>query len=496
MICLSCTEKTIDANLKLIRKNLKFIDLVEIRVDFLEPSEWPGLKTMPEKIGLPCILTYRWPKDGGANNGADVDTERRSEILNESLVGGWTYIDLEDDADSASERQLIKTAETAGTRVIKSFHDFDGVPDKLAERMFDNSCGDRFIPKAAVMPKSTVDLFKIIDAYRRLEDIKIESNGYSCTNGPMLSDYILVGMGSYGFPTRIMAGVYGSMLTFCSDGENLAAPGHVSPRELVEIYNYHNLGSDTAVYGIIGNPVMHTKSPLLHNRTLREKKIDGVYLPFETAEPELLLANAEKLKLHGLSVTIPHKQRVLGLADWVDEAAVAIGACNTLVHRGERWKGYNTDWKGFLAPLDNALGAGALEGRTALVIGAGGAARAVVYALVNRGMKVLIVNRTVEKAGALADEFGCRSAGLDAVGFDDGFFIVVQTTSAGMEPDIDGNPVPGFDFSGTEIAYDLIYAPEKTRFLREAEAAGCRIFNGLPMLQAQAEEQFKLFYSF
>ncbi len=512
MICLSCPGSTIEADLELIKNNLDYIDMAEIRADFLLPDQMPLLRDFPEQAGLPCILTYRWPKDGGRENEAvgaaggpeglnPSAIESRCRIIHEALSGGWAFIDLEEDADAECELQLVKSAEAAGTRVIISFHDFTGVPDNLAQRMIDNSRGDRFIPKAAVMPQSSNDLLKLVDVYKRLEEVKHTSQGYSCTNGPLLSDYILVGMGPIGFPSRIMAGAWGSMLTFCSAGSVSAAPGHIRPRDLVEIYNYRHLNAGTKVFGIIGRPVMHTKSPEIHNAAIRKHGIDAVYLPFETPDPEMLLENAGKLNLHGLSVTIPYKQRVISAADSVDESVDAIGACNTLVFQNG-WRGSNTDWLGFLAPLEKILsGKTPVKGCSALVIGAGGAARAVVYALASRGADVTVANRTVEKAEALAADFGCRGTGLDALTEErraerSPYRIVVQTTSAGMEPDIDGNPVPGFDFRGVEIAYDLIYAPEKTVFLKQAEAAGCIVMNGFPMLKAQADEQFRLFTGF
>ena len=504
MICLSCTGSTVKQNLSLIEKNRSYIDLVEIRADFLIPEEYTLLKTMPDEAELPCLLTFRKPADGGcSSHAADLSAGQRCDILSDALDGRWSYIDLEDDADAPCEKELMRKAESAGVRIIKSFHDFKGVPENLAERMLENSCGDRYIPKAAVMPGNTADLLRLLKAYRTLEDVRKSSAGFSCTNGPFISDFILVGMGVVGFPSRILAGSYGSMLTFCSDGDVKAAPGHISPRELAETYNYKNINSSTRLFGIVGQPVMHTKSPMLHNEALQRKGIDAVYLPFETGEPELLLAAAEDLKLYGLSVTIPHKQRVIRAADSVDEAVEKVGACNTLVYRRGAWRGYNTDWIGFLKPLDELTAGFAdgkkagLEGEPALVIGAGGASRAVVYALRTRGMDITIVNRTAEKAEALARDFDCSGLGIEdaykAGVFSRHYRLVVQTTSVGMEPLIDQSPLPDFDFGNADIVYDLIYSPEKTLFLSQAEKGGAVILNGFPMLKAQAAEQFRLF---
>ncbi|MDC7124917.1 MAG: type I 3-dehydroquinate dehydratase, partial [Spirochaetales bacterium] len=272
MICLSCTEETLNEALGTIEKSIKYIDAVEIRADYLLPSEYHLLAEFPSKIKLPCILTFRWPKDGG--NDKTLSIAERAEILSKALDGHWAYFDIEDDADSSDEKLLVKKAEDSGVKVIKSFHDFTGVPDNLAQRIIKNSYGNRFIPKAAVMSNSTEDFLKIVQAHKDIQKEIELSNGYSCTNGPFLTDYILVGMGDYGFPSRILAGVFGSMLTFCSSGK--AAPGHVNPEIMSELYNYNNLNENTKVFGIIGNPVMHSKSPDIHNPAFQQKNIDAV----------------------------------------------------------------------------------------------------------------------------------------------------------------------------------------------------------------------------
>jgi 3-dehydroquinate dehydratase/shikimate dehydrogenase len=480
MICLSCTGSTIEENLRNIEQYRKYLEIVELRVDFLDAEESARLSGFPKLAGLPVILTYRKPEDGGV--AAEIDEKRRLEILVRGLSGGYSYIDIEDDADSEYTLSLITEAEKAGTKIIRSFHDFEGVPDNLYTRMISASGDGRYIPKAAVMPEDSADFFKIINTSRMLTD---SAEGQSAAGG----GFILLGMGVYGFPTRVLARAMGSMLTFTSPAGSSAAPGHISPEELTA-YGYNNISRRSRVFGIIGKPVMHSKSPRIHNGGYRKLGIDAVYLPFETSEPELFIEHAELLNLGGLSVTHPHKQRVIPLAGLVDQSVKAIGASNTLINRGEEgWEAYNTDYIGFLEPLKELQ----LEGKDALVIGAGGAARAVVYALLKRGMRVVILNRTAAKAEKLSADFGCFWAGLESYSATEKPYLVVQTTSVGMSPDIEGDPIPDFNFSGTEVVYDLIYTPEKTTFLQRADDAGCRIINGYKMLEAQAAEQFLLF---
>jgi 3-dehydroquinate dehydratase/shikimate dehydrogenase len=173
-----------------------------------------------------------------------------------------------------------------------------------------------------------------------------------------------------------------------------------------------------------------------------------------------------------------------------------IGACNTVYRREGRWFGENTDYEGFLSPIRAMLQRG--EVKHALVVGAGGAARTVVFALRDHGVGVSITNRTPEKARRLAEEAGCGTVPWSSF---DGtaprtegpYELVVQTTSVGMEPNEEGDPLPGYVFGGGEVVYDIIYTPEKTTFLERAEESGCRIVGGAEMLGKQAVAQFRLF---
>jgi len=232
-------------------------------------------------------------------------------------------------------------------------------------------------------------------------------------------------------------------------------------------------------------------SPRLHNRGLAALGLDAVYLPFLVDELASFFRLAELLRLQGLSVTIPHKEGVLPFLAQRNEAVQAIGACNTLLRAQEGWRGENTDAEGFLSPL------GCLRaGSRAVVLGAGGAARAIVYALRRAGLEVLILNRTAARAERLAAEFGCRAAGLDSRGLEllrERADLIVQATSAGMEPEVEADPLPEYRFRGGEIVYDIVYKPPLTRFLKRARRAGCRVIPGLEMLLGQGRAQFKLF---
>jgi 3-dehydroquinate dehydratase/shikimate dehydrogenase len=308
---------------------------------------------------------------------------------------------------------------------------------------------------------------------------------------PLPEPRILLLMGPYGFFSRILYRRFGSLCTFLSAPERRALPWHPDPQQFTQLYRADLIDEATPLYGVIGDPVHHSRSPQLHNHWLQRAGLPGSYLPFQVERAEPFFRFAAEAGVAGFSVTLPLKEAVLPQLDAYSAEVERIGACNTVVRRGDAWYGYNTDLHGFLAPLD-AHAPGALSGR-ALVIGAGGVARTVAAALAARGVPWVCVNRTAERARALALEFG--GSWLPRESADEGgpYRLVVQTSSAGMEPATDVDPLPHYRFTGGETVYELIYAPEETVLLRRARLAGCRTIGGAAMLRAQAERQFLLF---
>ncbi|HRV24566.1 MAG TPA: shikimate dehydrogenase [Sphaerochaeta sp.] len=192
------------------------------------------------------------------------------------------------------------------------------------------------------------------------------------------------------------------MLSFVSD--NQAAPGHLGPREMSEVYHADRIDRNTHIYGIIGNPVYHTSSPKIHNRGFEAIRYNAVYVPFLVDSVRSFFKLAELLRIRGFSVTIPHKQAVVPYLGKTSREVKQIGSCNTVVRIQGMWKGINTDYYGFLTPIQDRIASGSIK--SALVVGSGGASRAIVYALINHGVKVTILNRTVERARKLAEKRG------------------------------------------------------------------------------------------
>ncbi len=481
MLCITLTGSTLEENRRLVEQNREWISLAELRLDHLSIDEQKIAASFPSTVDLPVILTYRRKSDGGA---CSVSEKSRLQTLYETAKGDFAYVDIEEDVKKSDLRfkdplfeqkvDLERSLRDRGVRIIRSFHDFTCVPSDIYGRISKlASKGD--IPKAAVTPTSMMDIISLFRVQAELSSIK---------------EKIIIGMGEFGICTRLLYKKCGSMLTFCSDTH--AAPGHLSAKTMSELYHADKVDEKTHVFGIIGNPVYHTASPKIHNPGFDAIHYNAIYVPFLVDSVRAFFKLAEMLQIHGFSVTVPHKQNVQPYLGRITREVKQIGACNTVTRIQNMWKGTNTDYYGFLAPIAEEIAQEKI--RTALVIGAGGASRAVVWALHNHGVKVTILNRSVEKARQLAGETMSSYDTLENSNLYSGSFdLVVQTTSVGMEPHLDEDPVPSFVFSGTEIVFELVYQPRETPFFKRASLAGCRVIGGSEMLLEQGKLQFEAF---
>jgi 3-dehydroquinate dehydratase/shikimate dehydrogenase len=485
--------------LELLEKNRPYIDMAELRVDYLDPDERFLIRRFPEQAGIPVILTIRRDLEGGRFSEGE---GARIRLLSQGLAfaeadrrKNFAYIDLEEDLDVPS---LEEAARTFGTRIIRSSHNLNGmeadIPGKLRKL---RRVGDE-IAKIAVMARSSADTLAMVRAAREERD----------------TNKIFLCMGHYGTFTRILAEKLGSQISYTSAGEEglpPAAPGQLQPRELAELYRFRGIGPETRVFGVVGHPLKVTGSPRFFNTVFALEDANAVYVPFPADSFEDFIALAEELGLEGVSVTVPYKEKVLeylgGMSDDVERA----GACNTITRCPQGWLGANTDMRGFSDSLLNFMGglrageghdrhlnpSAGLRGKRATVIGAGGAARAVAAELYRLGAKVLILNRTLTKARSLAAPYGFQWAGLDEQGINrmEKFSgLIIQATPAGMDGNPGQDPLELYSFSGKEIVMDLIYEPERTPFLQRAAAAGCAVLNGYDMLIRQARYQYTQFF--
>jgi 3-dehydroquinate dehydratase/shikimate dehydrogenase len=499
-ICLCLTGKTLRRNLQVIEKYRKYVDLAELRVDCLDPAERLNIRPFPEQANLPVILTIRRREDGGNWCGGE---SSRITLLAKALAFAQTdkrcnfaYVDLEDDVFVPG---IEEAARAFGTRIIRSFHNIHGTDSDLTAKIRAlRRFGDE-IAKAAVMPNNLLDVMRLWRAAKDLQNV----------------EKILISLGPLGVSTRVLASRIGSYLTFTSVKDELgfpqAASGQLDPKELVELYHFRSLNEKTDILGITGYPLTTTDSPKLHNAVYVRDSINAVYLPFPSAVLENFLTLADEIGIRGASVTIPFKETVLSHLVFASQEVNRIGACNTIVRGVDGWHGFNTDAGGFsesllafldgdgeeTGPSEKQRSKHTLKGKKITIIGAGGAARAIAAEVYRLKGKALVLNRTGLNAKELASRYGFRwgyldEAGVKAAGkFND---IIIQTTSAGMGDDAEGDPFPLYQFSGNEIVYDVIYKPPRTRFLSRAEEAGCKVINGYDMLVRQAVEQHRLFF--
>lgn len=248
---------------------------------------------------------------------------------------------------------------------------------------------------------------------------------------------------------------------------------------------------------IIGDPVDHSLSPAMHNAAYKKLGIDNIFSftkrKVTPNELESLIDEVRENNIRGLTCTIPHKVEVMKYLDEIDLIAKKIGAVNTVVNEGGLLKGYNTDWLGTVTPLENLLGKGGLKGKKVALIGAGGAARAMAFGVIQKGAKLKIYNRTVSKAKALADELLAEAAGLGDLEKVCDADIIINSTSIGMGDKKNISPIPAKFISKSQIVFDAVYVPYETKLLKDAESKRATIIHGIEMLLYQGTAQFELY---
>ena len=484
-ICVPVCVRHLDEMRDAIAAAARIADIVELRADCLvDPQAAIAfLRESTDTIERPLIVTMRSPEQGGR---AEIDYEARRQFWL-SLAHSKTayFVDLElDMVQGFATGESSAKLPTDWSRVICSHHHFTRVPDdleKIFERMAATPAG---IIKIAVQADDAIDCLPI---FKLLERARAEGR-----------EMIAIGMGNAGVMTRILGPSRGSFLTYASlDEEGGTAAGQLTAQELREVYRIDQIDPGTQVLGIMGQPVGHSFSPRIHNAAFAAGGMNAVYIPFEVRDAlqfirRMAHPRTRELdwKLSGLSVTAPHKSTVMQGLDWIDTTAKEIGSVNTIVAQNDQLLGYNTDAAGFIRPLRNVFGS--LKGARCAIIGAGGAARACSWALREQGADVTILARDISKVKSLADRFGLKSRELSAMPYDD-FDVVVNATPVGMRGQLENaTPATAERLRGVRLAYDLVYNPIETRFIREARAAGCDVLSGIEMLLAQALEQFKL----
>lgn len=445
--------------------------LVELRLDYIDHTI--NLKRLIGDPPCPVIATCRRQQDGGKWSKTE---EARQMLLRSAIAEGVDYVDLEDDIAGSIPR-------FGRTKRIVSFHDFRKTPPDL-QALYDHLASlDPDIIKITTMANHPHDNVRMLEL---VKNAKIPTAGFC--------------MGDMGTPSRILCGKFGSPLTYATfNQERALAPGQISFQQMTNVYHYEDINADTTVFGVIADPVGHSLSPLVHNMAFKQAGINAVYIPFRVPKHELdqFIDDAPQLGIRGLSVTIPHKESIAAKLTKVDKAVKGIGACNTVVFDGDQLLGYNTDYKAATDSLENALGeVGAepspLAGRLALILGAGGAARAIAYGLKRKGADFVVASRTFERAEQLAKQFGGRAvkwAQRHSLPAD----ILINCTPIGMHPNVDESPFEKHRLRPSMLVFDTVYNPESTLLIKDARSQSCDVVTGVEMFVRQAALQFRLF---
>jgi 3-dehydroquinate dehydratase / shikimate dehydrogenase len=470
-VCVAVTApdpaQLLDKAESLVRDN----PFLEFRLDYLpKPGlALPKIRSFFEMFPHAVVIaTCRRAASGGKFRGS---VASQLELLSKAAAAGCQLVDVElQTALKCKGEQLPKLRSRAA--LILSFHDFHGTK-KLPETL-------------EKMRNYPADFYKVVSTATTLTDnvtmmkfLEKESDRHS-----------LVGlcMGEQGLISRVLGVRAGSAFTFASvSEEERTAPGQVTAQDLRSVYRIEQVDVATRVYGVAGDPISHSLSPIIMNTALRRENVNAVYLALHAKTLKDLLTCGREIPIHGLSITMPYKEAILKYLDNTDSHTTKIGACNTIVRAQDgKLYGFNTDTAGVVRPLEQRI---PLEGARILVLGAGGAARAAVFGLKERGCEVFILNRTPAPAQKLARQAKARTIkrqDLRKLAFD----VIVNATPVGMsnsgESPLHENEI------NAKFVFDMVYDPPETRFLKAAKARGAQIIPGIEMFVHQAARQFEI----
>jgi 3-dehydroquinate dehydratase / shikimate dehydrogenase len=448
------------------------VQFLEFRLDYLKRPEtaFSKIKQLYElRPDVISIATCRRTQAGGRFNGT---IAAQTEILTRAAAAGCQIVDLEvESAEGMKAAELEQFREKISALLI-SQHDFKATKklDETFERM------KRFNP----------DFYKLVSTATNLRDNVTMMKFLQKTS----DQHFMVGlcMGEQGLISRVLGVRAGSVFTFgaATAGEE-TGPGQVTMRTLRDVFRIENVDAVTKVYGVAGDPVSHSLSPFTMNTGFRRENVHAVFLPLPSRGIDDLLACLREIPLHGIAVTMPYKQQIVEHLDNSDVVTQQTGACNTVIRSQDgKLYGFNTDVAGIVTPLEEHI---ALQGAKVLVLGAGGAARAAIYGVKQRGAEVFILNRTPQTAQAVARKMGAKTikrSDLAKMEFD----VIINATPVGMgNPKV--SPLEEKELKG-KIIFDLVYNPYETKLLKMARTQNLIAISGVEMFVHQGARQFEI----
>jgi 3-dehydroquinate dehydratase / shikimate dehydrogenase len=444
---------------------------IEFRLDYLpRPGlAFPKIRQFAETHPhVTVIATCRRVANGGKFKGSIAS---ELDVLRKAAEAGCQLIDLELQTASRLKPPQIEKLRSKGALIL-SFHDFRRT-DKL----------EQTLSKMSAYP---ADFYKIAGTARTLYD-NISLMNFLEEHRDRHS-LVALCMGEQGIISRVLGVRAGSVFTFGAlNAEDKTAPGQVTAQDLRSTYRIDQVDAATRVYGVVGDPIAHSLSPAIMNAALRRENVNGVFLALHAKSLKDLLACIKEIPIHGLAVTMPYKEAIIPYLDNTDPHTSKIGACNTVVRSQDgKLYGFNTDTSGVVRPLEQRM---PLNNARVLVLGAGGAARAAVFGLRDRGAQIFIMNRSGEAAQKLARQVKGRAlkrADLKKLDFD----VIINATPVGM-----GNtresPLNAEEIKA-RIVFDMVYDPAETRLLQLAKERGAEVIQGGEMFVQQAARQFEI----
>jgi 3-dehydroquinate dehydratase/shikimate dehydrogenase len=470
-LCLALTGNKVEDMLQTAESMARENSFVEFRLDYLKQPA-AALQKISRFLEthqyVTAVATCRRAVGGGKFKGSPAS---ELAILMKAAEAGCQLVDVElQSAVKLRPEYLARLRSRVG--LILSHHDFSATRDL-----------DGILEKMLKVP---ADFYKVVSTAKMLFDNVTMMKFLQAQS----DKHALVGlcMGEQGIISRVLGVRAGSAFTFAAvNVDQRTAPGQISVRELRDVYRIEQVDAATRVYGLAGDPIEHSLSPVIMNTAMRRENVNAVYLALHAKSLKDLIACVRDIPIHGLSVTMPYKEAIIRYLDNTDAHTSKIGACNTVV-RGQDGKlyGFNTDVAGVLRPLEQRI---ALPGAKILVLGAGGAARAAVFGVKERGAEVWILNRSSASAQKLARQSRARvmkRADLHKIAFD----VLINATPVGM-----GN---GRDCLLKEneiqarVVFDMVYDPVETRLIEIARSRGLQVIPGIEMFVQQAARQFEI----
>jgi 3-dehydroquinate dehydratase/shikimate dehydrogenase len=478
-ICVAITGATPEEMIERALEVRQETNFLEFRLDYL-PKPLAGLPRLKaflaEHTALSAVATCRCEANGGRFDGSNAAA---LEILLKAAESGFDIVDIELESIEKLPKTTMGRLREAGAAVIISHHDFHVTKDldEIYHRI------EPFRPDFAKIVPTARSLSDNLTLMRFLEKMEDRSN----------SSIVGICMGEAGIISRVLGLRAGSAFTFAAatHGEE-TAPGQIAARTLIETYRIDQVDAATKVYGVAGNPIRSSLSPLMMNTAFRRETVNAVYLALQTSKADDLFKLMREIPIQGLSVTMPLKRTVMPLLERTDPLSARIGAVNTILRAQDgKFYGFNTDVAGIIGPLERRL---SLKDARVLVLGAGGVGRAAVFGCREKGAEVFICNRTPETAQKLARQAGAKSVRRDALpklSFD----VIINATPLGMAG-LAGKNVPTAPLDAVEMnaryVFDLVYNPIETPLLRLARQKGIAVISGVEMFVQQGARQFEI----